>query len=174
MILNGRLIAIALLLGLTGCQDSGLITPPPQSVGATLNSTAADQQPHFSYDGRYLVFVSDRSAQREILLYDQTQNRLIPLPGLNQTGIFQDQPDLSADGRYIVYVSEQSGKPDVWLYDRQTFQSKNLTQNQSGEFRHPTISGDGRFIAFETNYSGQWNISIYDQGTKIEVSQPLN
>jgi Tol biopolymer transport system component len=159
-----KLTAIALIIGLTGCQDQGMITVPPQTMGATLNSVVADQQPRLSYDGRYLVFVSDRSRQREIFLYDQQQNRLIPLPGLNQVGVFQDQPDLSADGRYIVYVSEQSGKPDIWLYDRQTLISENITRNQSGEFRHPTISGDGRFIAFETNYSGRWNISIYDRG----------
>jgi len=160
------------LLALVGCRESGYLTPPTQSLGATLNSSAADQQPRYSYDGRYLVFTSDRQQGRGIFLYDVQQRRLIDLPGLNQPKTIQEQPDISADGRYIVYISEQLSKPDVFVYDRQTLTSQVITENILGGVRNPTISGNGRFIAFESNRSGQWNIEIYDRGSSVELSLP--
>jgi Tol biopolymer transport system component len=170
--LHWLILAISLLAGLNGCRDTGFITPPTQSFGSTLNSTAAEQSPRFSHDGRYLIFVSDRASKRSIFVYDQQKRQLLSLPGLNQPASLQDQPDISADGRYIVYLSEQDGKPDIFLYDRQTLSSENITQNLLGEVRHPTISGNGRFIAFERNRSGQWDIEIYDRGIETEPSVP--
>ncbi len=160
------------LIALSGCRDSGFITPPTQDLGSTLNTTAAESYPRFSYDGRYLVFASDRQAKRSIWLYDVQRRQLLPLPGINQPGSRQDQPDISADGRYIVYVSEQFGKPNIFVYDRQTFRSDNITENWLGEVRHPSISGNGRFVTFETNRSGQWDLVIYDRGLKIDISIP--
>ncbi|MGH2414005.1 MAG: TolB family protein [Microcystaceae cyanobacterium] len=167
-----KILAVVLSNGLSSCSDSGFVTPPTQNFGSTLNSTAAEQHPRFSYDGRYLVFASDRQSQRNIFLYDRHDNRLLTLPGLNQPGSMQDQPDVSADGRYIVYVSEQFGKPDIFVYDRQSLRSENITKDWLGEVRHPTISGNGRFIAFETNRYGQWDITIYDRGLDTELSLP--
>ena len=162
---------IACLLAIA-CTRQNFITPPTQSLGATLNSTSSENHPRFSYDGRYVVFASDRRNHRQIYVYDLTRRQLLPLPGLNQVGVLHDQPDISADGRYIVYVSERSGKPDVVIYDRKTYQTETITQNLLGEVRNPTISGNGRFIAFETNRSGQWDIEVYDRGAQIERSNP--
>jgi Tol biopolymer transport system component len=147
----------------TSCQDAVVVTPPTQ-LGAALNTFHSEENPRFSFDGRYLAFTSDRSNKKSVLLYD-TQNRsLVPLPGLNQAGSVQEQPDISANGRFLVYVSEQEGKPDIFIYDRQTLVAKNLTKNLLVPVRNPTISGNGRFIAFESSRRGQWNIEIYDQG----------
>lgn len=167
-----QVLAVCILVGLGGCGDRGFLTPPPQIIAATLNSLSAEQEPRFSYDGRYLVFTSDRLAHRGVFLYDVQNRRLINLPGLNQPNSIQDQPDISADGRYIVYVSQERGKPDVFVYDRQTFRSEVITGNIIGEVRHPTISGNGRFVAFESNRSGQWDIEIYDRGLNLELSLP--
>lgn len=167
-------LVISFIVGLNSCGDASLVTPPPQNFGSSLNTTAAEEHPRFSYDGRYLAIASDRQAQRSILLYDVQSRRLIPLPGLNQMRIRYDEPDISADGRYIVYVSEQSGKPDIFLYDRQTLNSENLTKDWLGEVRNPTISGNGRFIAFESNRNGQWDITIYDRGSDTQLSLPQN
>ncbi|MDJ0732383.1 MAG: biopolymer transporter [Crocosphaera sp.] len=167
-----KLLSNSLLISLIGCTDSGFITPPTQPLGNVLNTRSSEQHPRFSYEGRYLVFASDRQGKRSIWLYDRIRGRLLPLPGLNQPGTVQDQPDISADGRYIVYVSEQEGKQDIFVYDRQTLRGENITKNLLGEVRHPTISGNGRLIAFESNRSGQWDIIIYDRGLKIPLSLP--
>jgi Tol biopolymer transport system component len=165
------LIAIAI----SGCREPGYITPPPVvSLISSLNTKTAEIQPHFSHDGHYLVFSSDRQRTRKVFLYDVRNRRLLPLPGLNQQESMQYQPDLSADGRYIVYVSEQFSKPDILLYDRVTREIQNLTRNFLGEVRNPTISGNGRFIAFESNRSGQWDIEIYDRGLDTQLSLPID
>ena len=153
------------------CQNSRYITPL-QKNGATLNSIAAEGNPQFSYDGRYLVYTSDRASKRSVYLYDMQRRRSIALPGLNQPGSMQSQADISADGRYVVYVSEQLGKSDIFLYDRLTAKSQNLTKNFIGEVRHPSISGNGRFVSFEGNRLGQWDLEIYDRGTGIDFSTP--
>ncbi|MGB3692898.1 MAG: biopolymer transporter [Spirulinaceae cyanobacterium] len=161
-----------LLISLSSCGDRGFVTPPAKNLGSSLNSKAAEQYPHFSYDGRYLVFASDRRQQRSIFFYELLSRRLLELPGLNQPGSIQDQPDISADGRYIVYVSEQLGKPDIFVYDRKTGKAEAITKDILGEVRHPSLSGNGRFITFEINRSGQWDLEIYDRGSGIELSIP--
>jgi Tol biopolymer transport system component len=166
-----KLVLAITTLFLSSCQ-SRYITPATQAINASLNSFAAEGDANFSYNGRYLVYTSDRAAKRSVYLYNLQQRRLVSLPGLNQPGSMQSQADISADGRYIVYCSEQLGKSDIYLYDRSTATSKNLTQNFIGEVRYPSISGDGRFVTFEGNRSGQWDIEIYDRGTGIDLSAP--
>ena len=167
-------ISALLAIALSSCRESGYITPPVVSLGSSLNSKAAEIQPHFSHDGHYLVFSSDRQKSRNVFLYDMRNRRLLPLPGLNQLQSMQSQPAISADGRYIVYVSEQLGKPDIFFYDRITRESKNITKNFLGQVRNPTISGNGRFIAFEGNRSGQWDLEIYDRGLGTQLSLPID
>ena len=123
-------------IAITGCREPGYITPPVVGLGSSLNTKAAEIQPHFSHDGHYLVFSSDRQKSRNVFLYDVRNRRLLPLPGLNQLQSMQSQPDISADGRYIVYVSEQLGKPDIFIYDRVARTSKNITKNFFGEVRY--------------------------------------
>lgn len=163
---------LGMAIALTGCNESGYITPPTQVLNSTLNSNASESHPRFSYDGRYLVFTSDRDRQRRVLLYDLQRRRLLSLAGLNQPDSMQSQADVSADGRYIVYVSEQSGKPDIFVYDRVALNTKNITKNFVGEVRNPTISGNGRFVAFEGERSGQWDIQISDRGIDRDLSLP--
>lgn len=165
--------AIALLgFMLVACQETAFVTPPADPLGSNLNSLHSEKNPRLSDDGRYLVFSSDRQQQRRIFLYDLSQRKLLPLPGLNQPNIFYDQPDISRNGRYLVYTSEQEGKTNVYLYDRQSFQSQNLTRNYVGQVRNPTISGDGRWIAFEGDRTGQWDIEVIDRGVQTESLQP--
>lgn len=167
----GAIAAIALILLMIGCQNTAQsfnVTPPTQPLGNTLNTQNAENYPRFGYDGRYLVFASDRRNTRGIYLYDVQRRQLVPLAQLNQQGSWRDQPDISADGRYIVYIGETNGKPDVFLYDRVNQRHQNLTQNELGAVRHPTISGNGRFVAFERERNGQWDIEIRDRGIAID------
>jgi Tol biopolymer transport system component len=165
-------LAVTILTGSSGCQDSGYVTPPTQVIGSTLNTNAGEGHPNFSHDGHYLVFHSDR-AKRQVFLYDFQNRRLINLPGLNIGQSMQYEPDISADGRYIVYVSEQLGKTDIFVYDRLTLQAKNITNNFIGEVRNPSISGNGRFITFEGNRFGQWDLEVYDRGLGVDLSLPV-
>jgi len=153
--------------GLTGCNEPLVLTPPPQLLGATLNTLVGDGEPRYSFDGKLLVFSSDRQNKRGIYLYDVPSQRLINLPGVNQPNSIQDQPDISGDGRFIIYISEQFGRPEVLVYDRQNFEIDRISENILSPARHPTISGNGRFVAFEAERRGQWDIEIIDRGEPI-------
>jgi Tol biopolymer transport system component len=156
--------------GLTACNEPLVLTPPPQFLGATLNSLVADGEPRYSFDGKLLVFSSDRQNKRSIYLYDVPGQTLVNLPGVNQPNSIQDQPDISGDGRFIVYISEQFGRPEVLVYDRLTFDVERISENILAPVRHPTISGNGRFVAFEAARRGQWDIEIIDRGEPGTVS----
>lgn len=160
-------IAIAFLLPLASCGfslGSQRVTPPTQTVGAKLNSRSTEHHGSLSQDGRYLVFASDRLAQRSIFLYETRSRQLVSLPGLNQPGVMHDQPDISGDGRFIVYVSDREGKSDIFVYDRVSMQNERITQDLFAEVRNPSISGNGRFVVFDSNRTGQWDIEIIDRG----------
>jgi Tol biopolymer transport system component len=158
-----RLFSLILWAGLvlTGCSRAVLINPQLPSGG--INSTAPDEYPAYSGDGRYLAFASDRNGRREIFLYDLQQRRLVVLPNLNQPNASQDQPSLSADGRFLAYVSTARGKTDIMVYDRDRQSSELLSANVRGSVAHPTISGDGKRVAFQTNQLGQWHIAIAER-----------
>lgn len=158
------LVVSCLGWGLAACNEPLVLTPPPQFLGATLNSLVGDGEPRYSFDGKLLVFSSDRQNKRSIYLYDVPGQTLVNLPGVNQPNSIQDQPDISGDGRFIVYISEQFGKPEVLVYDRLTFEVERISENIIAPVRHPTISGNGRFIAFEAARRGQWDIEIIDRG----------
>ena len=168
------LLFSSVVTGLSSCQNSGYITPPTQTFNGTLNTNVREGSANFSYDGRYLVFHSDRNSQRNVYLFNLQSRRLVKLPGLNKPNSMQFDADLSADGRYIVYVSEELGKTDIFVYDRLALNAQNITNNFIGEVRNPTISGNGRFVAFEGNRNGQWNIEIYDRGSGTDLSLPSN
>ncbi len=171
-----KLLRLMLLHGLVwmlaGCQNPGFLVLPTQNFGNSLNSVNREQEPNFSYDGRYMVFASDRLGYRAIFLFDVQQRRLINLPGLNTPGVMHDQPDINADGRYIVYVSEGRGKPDIYIYDRISRQNQLVTGNILGDIRHPSISGDGRFIAFQLDRNGQWDVEVFDRGPGVRSLPP--
>lgn len=167
----GILLAIAPIL--TGCTPNGYLLLPTDNLGGSLNSIRRDESPQLSYDGRYVVFMSDRPGYRAIFLYDLQQRRLINLPGLNRPGIMQDQPSISADGRYIAYRSEARGKSDIYVYDRLTRNQDLITANWQGDVHSPSISGDGRFVAFQSDRTGQWNIEVYDRGIDRRSPIPL-
>ncbi len=153
-------LALLSLLLCTGCR--GLFVRPEELTGG-LNTPAAELDPAYSGDGRYLAFASDREGRLDIYLFDLQARRLVPLPNLNRRNSAQEQPALSNDGRYIAYISSERGKPDVLVYDRQTQRSELLTANVRGSARRPTISGDGRRVAFQTAQSGQWNIATVER-----------
>ncbi len=155
-----------LLVFLGGCWGGNYLLLPTEPLGGGLNSLAREDSPQLSYDGRYLVFVSDRHGYRAIFLFDVAQRQLLPLPGLNRPGIVQDQPSISGDGRYIAFRSEARGKSDIVVYDRLTRQQEIITATWQGEVQFPAISGDGRFVTFQSDRSGQWNIEIYDRGVR--------
>lgn len=147
---NLYLTLVAVLVGACS-QDSTPI------VSAEFDSRHNDEQPALSGDGHFLAFVSNRSRNRGILLYDLKQRQIVALPHLNRSDAIAESPSLSYTGRYIVYIASDSIRPEIELYDRALQQPQVLTASYRGWFRNPSISPDGRYVAFETGIRGQWD-----------------
>jgi Tol biopolymer transport system component len=162
-----RAIGIGFLWGLTAC---GMPRRPSNSTA--LNSYQADEQPTLSGDGRFIAFVSNRDGQRNVLMYDVQQQRLIDLPRLNLRSAIAETPSLSYTGRYLVYLASDRGRPEIELYDRITNRTQILTMGYQGWVRNPSISPNGRYIAFETGRRGQWDIEVLDRGPSVELDLP--
>lgn len=158
-------------LGLIGLLNScSFVSQAP--VSPRLNSRYNDEQPSLSGDGRWLAFVSNRNGNRQILVYDLREQRLVDFPGLSLDNAIAESPSLSRTGRYLVYLSSLQGRPDVALYDRATKRTEILTLTYRGWVRNPQISPDGRYIVFETSRRGQWDIEVLDRGPTIELDIP--
>ncbi len=141
------------------------------SSGA-LNSRYTEEQPALSGNGRYLAYISNRAAGRNLLVYDLQLQQLVPLPGLNRRETIVENPSISYTGRYIVYVTSDRGRPILVLYDRVTRTPQILNQWYQGWVRNPSISPDGRFVVFEGSRRGQWDIEVLDRGTNVELDLP--
>lgn len=157
-------ISIFLLASLTACSSMN-----NKRVFVSLNSRYNEEQPNISGSGRFLVFVSNRGGQRNILLYDLQLRQFIDLPRFNRRDAIAENPSISNNARYIVYIASDSGKPELELYDRVRGQAQILTLGYRGWFRNPSISPDGRYIVFESSRNGQWDIEVIDRGPNIEL-----
>ncbi len=159
-----RRLSLSLLLLVSGCGSANL---PEDTAG--INSRYNDQQPSLSGDGRFLAWVSNRNGRHQVLLYDLSQERFIPLPGLNPKNVLAESPSLSRTGRYLVYLVSRKGRPEIALYDRFTEETQILTESYPHWVRNPDVDLDGRYIVFETARRGQWDTEILDRGPDIEL-----
>lgn len=147
---------------------TGKISPiSPENSGA--------RHPVFSWDGKRIVFASDRaSGQNPEQVKDigpdgappqgLTLNLFImDTDGKNITqltsGSYQDQrPCFSPDGRYVVFVSTRSGPyPDLWVTPSDGSTEPKKLLNQGWGYR-PWYSIDGKLIYFFTDINKRHQI----------------
>ncbi len=76
------------------------------------NTTGEDEVAKWSYDGKCIVFKSERSGNRDIWIMNSDGSR--PMQLTKYTG-HDGQPAWSPDGRKIVFNSKRGGSLDIWL-----------------------------------------------------------
>ncbi|MBD2103476.1 TolB family protein [Leptolyngbya sp. FACHB-261] len=161
---------LLLPLLLAGCSGyPRFLGPNVDPSGSGLNSTYADENPQIGPEGRFVLFTSDRKGSRDVFLYDNQNQRLLEMPGLNGLDSLTSHPVASADAKWLVFAANRQGRAGIYLYNRETQQLQNLTQGLNSDVRNPTISADGSTIAFESSVGGQWDILVYNRAT----GQPL-
>lgn len=119
----------------------------------TIDSTRLDLFPQQSPSGRRMVFVSDRSGNRELWLKDREGvHRLTHLKG-NFTG----PPRWSPGEDSILFDNRAGPESHLFLVGVNDAKVRQLTHAGSSNL-FPSYSRDGRFIYFGSNRSGRWQV----------------
>ncbi len=137
----------------TGFWSLDLASPAADLTALRQFESSFDEwTPHYSPDGRHLVFASTRSGAAEIWLAqaDGANARQMTTMG----GALCTDPQWSPDGRQIVFSSTKAGSLDLYLLDPATATTRRLTTDAGGEAR-PRWSRDGRWIYFSKRREGQ-------------------
>jgi Tol biopolymer transport system component len=116
-----------------------------------------DYNASISFDGRWVVFTSERHGSADIF---RVQTDGIGLERLTDEPAYDDQAVMSPDGSSLAFVSSRGGgATDIYILDLKTRKIRNLTNSPGGDFR-PSWSPDGQVIAFSS-----------DRGTMFKPSQ---
>lgn len=162
----------------------GKLLPPVESITKGTNFTRADMHPALSRDGRLCAF----SAQFGILdgarveVWDRTDNKLVPLPGVQETPkVHQMGVALSGDGKRVAYSAWArpggSARWGVYVYDVPTGKVLDLPglNRDAADQRMPALSADGRVLAYASNARGgvgATDVYLYDLVAKAVVAVP--
>jgi Tol biopolymer transport system component len=114
-------------------------------------SSRRDDSPNIApTDGR-IAFVSTRSGDEEIWIYDGSGGQLRQLTAFR--GPVTGTPRWSPDGRWIVFDSVAAGNPNIYLISPQGGTPRRLTNGPFGNYM-PSWSPDGKRIYFKSDRSG--------------------
>lgn len=123
-----------------------------------------DYHASYSYDGKWIVFTSERSGSGQADIYrvhpDGTGlEQLTDDPGLDDQGV------LSPDDTQVAFVStRETHRANIWILDLKVKQFRNLTGQRGVQgdptkpdaFLRPAWSPDGKWIAFSSDRNTGW------------------
>jgi Tol biopolymer transport system component/DNA-binding winged helix-turn-helix (wHTH) protein len=124
----------------------------PQRV---TSSTKTDSYPHYSPDGKQIVFQSDRSGVNEIWKCDGDGSNASQLTSFGKG--WSGSPSWSPDGRTIAFDSNIEGNWDIWAIGTEGGRPVRLTRN-SADDAIPRWSHRGDWIYFSSRRTGHFEI----------------
>lgn len=108
-----------------------------------------DRQPHWTPDGKRIVFQSYRGGTFHIWSINSEGKDLKQ----HTTGPFDHrEPFASPDGKSILCSSDRNGNYDIWKFSIATGRMTALTVNKDHDYA-PAYSPDGKTVAFASNRS---------------------
>lgn len=147
------LIAVVMLIAITGCGDD--------------TSTGPDPDPEFDFTGDLIAFRSDRDGNDDIWLMTPDGSELI---NITKNSSVDSDPAWSPDGSRIAFVSNRAGNTELFVMDVDGSNVTQLTDNQ-GSVGWPNWSPDGSLIAFSSKINDQRDIyTIPAPGVNVKQS----
>ena len=132
------------------------IVPTDKEIGEKTQVTSSgdrDRYSSYSPDGKYLAFISDKSGDEEIWLYDIEERSKKQLTEHEST---KRQYMWSKDSTKIVW----SAANKLFVSDVETAETSELAQNDAGGFRLTDLSKDCKRIVY-TRSRDDYNQDVY-------------
>ncbi|RNC79607.1 MAG: hypothetical protein ED557_13870 [Balneola sp.] len=127
-----------------------------REVVSGLNSTLEDFSPQISKDGTKLVFVSNRSGNFELYIYDKTNRQTKRVTDINSK--YVSSPHWSSDDSQLLFnVFTLKGNADIYHLDIEKQQLKQVTSSISNEITPQWAPGDKGFY-FSSNQTEKWEV----------------
>jgi Tol biopolymer transport system component len=131
-----------------------------------LASTALEEGPQYSPDGKRIAFQSTRTGDYEIWRCEADGSNLVQLTHFG--GPLTGTPRWSPDGREIVFDSRPAGHSHIFAINAEGGQPRQVTTGDS-ENGVADWSRDGKWIYFGSSRGGSWEIwKIPAQGGTAE------
>jgi len=131
-------------------------------------SSADDEFPVYSKDGKAIAFYSDESGDREVYVADsdgKNPRRLTNSPGIDE------DPDWSPDGKRLAFRSEREKGSNIYLMNADGSKQSRLTSGTSTK-SVPRWAPQGDKILFSTNdHWPGWDIDMIELSTGTITSE---
>ena len=118
-------------------------------------STREDYSPHYSADGKRIVFDSNRSGTEEVWVCDSDGTNPVQLTSFGGPPV--GVPRWSPDGEWIAFDSRKEGDANIYVIRASGGPARRLTLHPRADAR-PSWSRDGRSLYFASNRSGDMQI----------------
>jgi Tol biopolymer transport system component len=170
---NGQFIALQRSVG--DNIDIWTLDVARRTMARFTTHPAIDVNPHWSPDGRRIVWSSSRDGlidfyQKSIDNPSGPDERLVT-SGPRQARTLMDW---SADGQFLLYrVTDQGGGYDLWALATKEPDKPFPVVEQPFDERDGQFSPNGKWIAYQSNDSGRFEIYIQPfrgAGTRIQIS----
>jgi len=143
---------------------------PSAAPTRVIASTRVELQPDYSADGSHVVFVSDRSGNREV--WSAGADGASPLQ-ITAHAATPTAPRWSPDGRQIVFAQRPGGNVDIYVVDAQGGTPRRLTTDPAND-ASAYWSRDGKWIYFASNRTGRfevWKLPADGSAREVQVTR---
>jgi eukaryotic-like serine/threonine-protein kinase len=141
----------------------------PSALTRLISSSRREDTPHFSPDGKRIVFSSNRSGHWEIWVCDSDGRNSVQLTSFGGPYI-TGTPRWSADGETIAFDSRPGGQSDIFVINVESRVQRNLTANSYHD-GVPSWSRDGRWIYFCSDRGDDPELQVWKM--PVEGGQPI-
>ena len=129
---------------------------------------AANRQPVYSPDGKWLVFSSDRAGNLDLWAASLTTGELRQL---TDDAADDWDPGFSAGGR-LAWSSNRTGNFEIWTAEGDGSGARQLTHDGT-DAENPSVSPDGRYVAYGSTRpreAGLWRMRADGTDAKLLVA----